>query len=252
MTVDGFLSRSLLGVVIVWIGVTAITSGIKSVKDWWGILTADPMSINEAIATDGLGRIQGRVRPTQSNGALVSPLRNEKCVAYEYTISKIVQDTGTSSIDSDIGYSPFVISDGTAEVLVDPDEDSLSLDTTADRPTSKQEIMEQTDDERLDLEPSAYTSGVGELIAPIELSEGTIGVGERITVVGKANSAPKEATTDADAVMTSKQDYLTVMDDDPRNTALKKAARGGFLLILGLLFGAFGTLVLITAISDAV
>lgn len=112
--------------------------------------------------------------------------------------------------------------------------------------------MEQTSDERLDLESSAYTSDVGELTAPIELSEGTISVGENITVVGNAIPGRADAFTDADAVMTSEEAHLTIMNDDPGNTALKKAARGGFLLILGVLFSAFGTLVLITAASNIV
>ena len=112
--------------------------------------------------------------------------------------------------------------------------------------------MEQTADERLDLEPSAYISDVGELTIPIELSEGTISVGEEITVVGKANPELGEAITDADAVMASEEAHLTVMNDDPGNTALRKAARGGFLLIVGLLFNIFAMLVLITAISNVV
>ena len=252
LTVTGFLPRLLLGIMIAWLGLTAMTSGVKSVKDWWGILTTDSMSINEAITTNGLGQIQGRVRSTQENDALISPLRNKECVAYEYNISKIVQDTGRSSIDSNIKYGPFIISDGTTEILVDPDEDSLSLDTITNRPTSKQEIMEQTADERLDLEPSAYISDVGELTIPIELSEGTISVGEEITVVGKANPELGEAITDADAVMASEEAHLTVMNDDPGNTALRKAARGGFLLIVGLLFNIFAMLVLTTAISNVV
>jgi hypothetical protein len=246
--VDGFLARSLLGIAVAWIGVAATRSGIRSVKDWWGILRADSMAIDEAIATDGLAQIRGRVRPTGPNGTLVSPLRDEECVAYEYSISKIVQDAGDSSIDSDVAYDPFVVSDGTAEILVEPDEASLALDTTTRRPTSEREIAERTGDERLDVDPS----GGGELTAPIELSEGTIGVGESVTVVGRASPVPEDASTDADAVVTSEDGHLTVTDDDPGDTALRKAARGGFLSILGLLFGGFGALVLVTAVSDVV
>jgi hypothetical protein len=252
LTVDGFLSRLLLSIAIAWIGLTAMTSGVKSLKDWWEVLTTDSMSVAEAIATNEVSQIRGRVRSTQSNGALLSPLRNKQCVAYEYNISKIVQDTGRSSIDSNITYNSFIISDGTADILVNPDEGSLSLNMTANRLTSKREIMEQTADERLDLEPSAYISDVGELTVPIELNEGTISIGEKITVIGKADPVLEEATTDADAVMTSEEDYLAVMNDDPGKTALKKAARGIFLLIVGLLFNIFAILVLTTAISDIV
>ena len=162
-----------------------MTSGVKSLKDWWEVLTTDLMSIAEAIATNEVTQIRGRVRPTQSNSALLSPLRNKQCVAYEYNIRKIVQDTGRSSIDSDIKYSSFIISDGTADILANPDEGRLSLNMTANRPTSKREIMEQTADERLDLEPSAYTSEVGELTVPIELNEGTISISEKSLLLEK-------------------------------------------------------------------
>jgi hypothetical protein len=250
--VDGFLARSLLGIAVAWIGVAATASGISSVRDWWGILRADSMSVDEAITAGGPAQIRGRVRPTGPNATLVSPLRGEECVAYEYSISKTVQDAGDSSIDADVAYDSFVVSDGTAEILVEPDEDSLAPDTTTRRPTSEREIAERTGDERLDVDPSAYASGGGGLTAPLELSEGTIGVGERVTVVGRASPVPEEASTDADAVVTAEGDHLTVTNDDPGDTALREAARGGFLSVLGLLLGGVGALVLVSAVSDVV
>ncbi len=72
---------------------------------------------------------------------------------------------------------------------------------TAERPTSKREITERTADERLDFEPSADTSDIGDLTVPIELSEGTISTGEKVTVLGKADPVPEKAATDADAVV---------------------------------------------------
>lgn len=229
-----------------------MTSGVNSVREWWKVLSTDTTSIAEAIATTELCQIRGRVRPPQSDSALVSPLRNRECVAYAYSISKVVQDSGRSSIDSGTDHSSFIVSDGTADILVTPDEGSLSLSMTAERPTSKREITERTADERLDFEPSADTSDIGDLTVPIELSEGTISTGEKVTVLGKADPVPEKAATDADAVMTSERDYVAVMNDDPGTTALKKAARGGFLLIVGSLFNGFAVLVFTTAVSQIV
>jgi hypothetical protein len=252
LTADGFLFRLLLSIAIAWIGLTAMTSGVKSLKGCWEVLTTDSMSIAEAIATNEVSQIRGRVRPTQSDSALLSPLRNKQCVAYKYNISKIVQDTGRSCIDSDITYSSFIISDGTADILVNPDEGSLSLNMTANRPTSKREIMEQTADDRLEVEPSVYTSVLGDTTKPIEVSEGTIDVGEKITIVGKATPVPAEAVTNVDAVMMSEEAHLTVMNDDSGNTALRKAGRGGFLLLFGLIFGAFAILILTPVVLEIV
>jgi len=84
------------------------------------------------------------------------------------------------------------------------------------------------------------------------VSEGTIGVGEKITVVGKATPVPAEAVTDADAVIMSGEAHLTVMNDDSGNTALRKAGRGGFLLIFGLIFGFFTILIITPVVLEIV
>ena len=252
LTIDEVLPRLLLGIVVAWIGVVAMTSGVKSVKDWWIIVSTDPVSIADATATSDIVQIRGRVRPARSHDTLISPLRNKACVAYEYTISNIVQDAGDSSIDSGITHRPFIISDGTDEILVEPDTDSLSLDMTTDRPTSKQEIIAQTDDERVALDPAADISEIGDNTKPIELREGTLAVGETITVVGTPNPVPADAGTDADAVMTAAEAHLTVMNDDPGNTGLRSVARGGFLLLLGSILTIFALFIGTTAIYDII
>ena len=252
LPVDGVLPRLLLGSVIAWIGVTATTSGANSVTDWWMIVSTDSVSIAEAIAAGDMAQIRGRVRPLRPDDTLISPLRNKTCVAYAYTISTVVQDAGDSSIDSGSKHRSFLISDGTAEIRVGPDADSLSLDMTTNRLTSNEEIIAQTDDERIALEPAADRSGIGDSTNPIELREGTLAVGETATVVGKPAPAPDDARTDADAVMTATESHLTVMNDDSDNTALRSVARGVFLLVLGLVLTVFAILVVTPAIPDLI
>jgi E3 Ubiquitin ligase. len=252
LTVDGFLPRLLLGAGIAWIGWAAATSGLKSVRDCWGILTSESLPIDEAIATSGLVQIQGHVRPLQPDDTLTSPIFNRECVAYEYTISKVVQDSSDSSIDSDTAYRSFIITDGTGEILVDPDEDSLSLNMTTQRTTSSEELIERTDDDTLEFDPSAYTSDGGIIPKPIELREGTISLGEEITVVGEATPESEGELRDGNAVMTSGTDHLMIMNDDPGNTAMRNAARGAFLLVIGAMFGIFAIFILRAAILDIV
>ena len=252
LTIDGVLPRLLLGSVIAWIGVTAMTSGANSVTDWWMIVSTDSVSIAEAIAAGDMAQIRGRVRPLRPDDTLISPLRNKTCVAYAYTISTVVQDAGDSSIDSGSKHRPFLISDGTAEIRVGPDADSLSLDMTTNRLTSNEEIIAQTDDERIALEPAADLSGIGDSTNAIELREGTLAVGETVTVVGKPAPVPDDARTDADAVMTATESHLTVMNDGSDNTALRSVARGVFLLVLGLVLTVFAILVVTPAIPDLI
>lgn len=252
LTVDGLLPRLSVGIVLAWVGVAATTSGVRSVTDWWRVVATDSVSIDEAIATNEVIQIQGRVRRARPNDAVTSPISNTACVAYRYNITKQVQGTGDPSIDSDITSTPFIISDGTADILIDPDKDNLSLNTTTRRVTSKTELLEQVDEERLDVDPSGYTWDSGELTKPVELIEGSIGVGETVTVVGKATPVPERAPTDADAVMTSEGEYLLVMNDDPGETALRKVARGGFLLMIGSILCVFAILVVTTAILGVI
>lgn len=252
LTLDGFLPALLLGTGMAWIGWVAATSGLKSVRDWWRILTSESLPIDEAVATSGPVQIQGHVRPLQPDDTLTSPILDRECVAYEYTISKVVQDSGGSTIDSDTAYQSFIIADGTGEILVNPDENSLSLKTTTQRTTSKEELRERTDDDTLEFDPTAYTSD-GEIIPkPIELREGVISLGGEITIVGEVNPESEGVPRDANAVMASRADQLTVMNDDPGNTAIKNAVRGAFLLVLGAMFDMFAILLFSGAILEIV
>ncbi|RLM88041.1 hypothetical protein [Haloarcula sp. Atlit-7R] len=155
-----------------------------------------------------------------------------------------MQGTGDPSIDAGIEYSPFIVSDETAGIYVDPTEESLSLDHEIDTVTGA-ELLERVDEARLDLEPSAHTDS-GLFNSPIELVEGTIGVGERIHVVGKARTAPEGGAVGADAIMTPEEGHLIVANDEPESAALRTGARGLFLLVLGIAFSGIGLVALVS------
>jgi hypothetical protein len=208
--------------------------------------------MDEAVVADELVQVQGHVRPSQPSNTIRSPIRDEECVAYEYKINHQVQGTGDPSIDSGIESTPFIISDKTAEILVAPTADSLSLQQERNTVTGGAEMLERVAEGKLDLEPSAYTGNSGVITDRIELMEGTISIGEKITVVGKTNTTPESASVDADAVMTPGVDDLTVMNDDPGTTTLKTGARGLFLLITGLLLSSMGLTAFVTNISGLV
>lgn len=252
LAVDGPLSGLRGGVIMTGAGVAATVSGVKAMNDWWRISVTDSVPIDEAVAVDEPVQIRGRVRPVQSGDTLVSPIRNETCVAYEYKITNQVDGSRDSRIDSGVEYGPFVVSDGTAEVLVDPAEGSLSLDTETERVSGGEEMLQRVDERKVELEPSAHGGDADGIESPIELIEGTIGAGEEVTVVGEADAAPEGSVGDTDAVMTSEAGRLTVTNDDPGNAALRKIARGTFLLILGLPLSVLGVTALITAVSGSV
>jgi len=272
----GSLSLLFGGIIGTAVGLIAMTNGIKDVNRWWKTFTTDSVSIDEAIAADELVQIQGSVRAFSSQSdslpgnVLISPIRNEKCVAYEYVINSQLNDN--CSIDSGGNSRPFIVSDETAEIFVDPSRESLSLNTQTKTVTGGEEMLEQIENtERVDVEPSAYTGDASSIPNPIELIEGTININETVTIVGKATQASKEVTVDANggvdmnsetitdvdvdvdvdvnAIMTPQEQHLTVMNDEPRTTALKTGARGLFILILGLPFGLIGIAAVVTSLS---
>lgn len=270
----GSLSLLFGGIIGTAVGLIAMTNGIKDVNRWWKTFTTDSVSIDEAIAADELVQIQGSVRAFSSQSdslpgnVLTSPIRNEKCVAYEYVINSQLNDN--CSIDSGGNSRPFIVSDETAEIFVDPSRESLSLNTQTKTVTGGEEMLEQIENtERVDVEPSAYTGYASSIPNPIELIEGTININETVTIVGKATQASKEVTVDANggvdmnsetitdvdvdvdvnAIMTPQEQHLTVMNDEPRTTALKTGARGLFILILGLPFGLIGIAAVVTSLS---
>ncbi|EMA09560.1 hypothetical protein SAMN05443574_13911 [Haloarcula vallismortis] len=226
------------GVIATVLGVTATIRGVKNVSDWWGLSTTDSVPLRESVTTDGLVRIDGTVRPPRSEDTLVSPIRGEECVAYEYNIYHQVQGTGDPSIDAGIECSPFVVSDGTVEIYVNPTEESLSLAHETETVIGE-ELLEQVDEARLDLESSATTDS-GLFKDPIELVEGTLSVGETVSVVGNASTAPETDAGGADGVMTPAAGNLIVANDKPESAALRTGARGLFVLVLGLALDILG------------
>ena len=238
------------GVIATVIGVTATIRGVENVSDWWRLSTIDSVPLRESVATDGLVRVHGTVRPPRSDNTLVSPIRGEECVAYEYNIYHQVQGAGDPSIDAGIGYSPFIISDGTAEIYVNPTEESLSLEHERETVIGE-ELLEQVDEARLDLEPSANTDA-GLFKSYIELVEGTLSVGETVSVVGKASTAPERGAEGADGVMTPAEGHLIVANDEPESAALRTGARGLFLLVLGLGLDIIGIGALVDNIGSVV
>ncbi|SFS92427.1 hypothetical protein [Halostagnicola kamekurae] len=250
--VDGLLPGLFGGIIATGVGLAATISGVKGVNDWWRLSTTDSVPMDEAVGANELVQVQGHVRPSQPSNTIRSPIHDKECVAYEYKINHIVQGTGDPSIDSGSKSIPFIISDETAEILVDPTADSLSLQHERNTVTGGEEMLDQVDEEKLDVEPSVHTENSGVIKGPIELMEGTISIGEDITVVGKTNTPPESVSVAADAVMTSGVEDLTVMNDGPRTTTLKTGARGVFLLIIGLLLSITGLTAFVTTITGLV
>lgn len=243
----GSLSGLAGGVIATGFALIAAMSGVKDLNQWRRLATTDPVSINESVVTKGLVQIQGDVRPVQQGNTVISPIQEQECVAYDYKVTHQVHGTGDPSIDSGTECNPFIIFDGTAEICVAPTEESLSLTHTTTTARGSKQMLEQVDEEKLDLEPSAYTEESGLFNDYIELMEGTVSIGEKITIVGKANEAPERAAVNA--VMTAEEGPLIVADNEPGTTGLKTGARGLFLLVIGVALGSFGLLTLMTNIA---
>ncbi len=252
--VDGLGPDLRGGIVATVVGVIATISGARSVLDWWRVSTTESATIREALDTAQIVQIQGHARPLQSSDTLVSPIRNDPCVAYEYSISKTLQDAGGSTIDSGIEWQPFVVSDGTAEIRVDPSEQSLEINMSTNTVGGREEMRDHVDTERVDMDSSTDSEDSGAFGNPIELIEGTLTTGEEVTIVGKASEAAESVATDIDAnaAMTSDGEQLLVTNDEPENTALRTGARGAFLVTVGLVFDCLGIIIFSGIIGGSV
>jgi hypothetical protein len=153
-------------------------------------------------------------------------------------------------MDAGMEYSPFIVSDGTADIYVNPTDESFSLNHEINTVTGS-ELLERVDEARLDLDPSAHTDS-GLFNSPVELVEGTLGVGEKVHIVGKARTAPERRAAGADAVMTPKEGHLIVANDEPQSAALRTGARGLFLLVLGILLSGFGLVAFMTNVGSLI
>ncbi|WP_162991364.1 hypothetical protein [Halostella salina] len=252
LSVDGLLPGLFGGIIATGVGLAATIGGVRGVNDWWRLSITDSVPMDEAVVANELVQVQGHVRPSHPNNTIRSPIQDKECVAYDYKINQIVQGPGDPSIDAGIESTPFIISDETAEILIDPTADSLSLQHERKTVTGGEEMLEQVAEEKLDLEPSVHTGDSGVIKDRIELMEGTISIGENITVVGKPNTTPESVSVDADAVMTPEVEDLTVMNDDPGTTTLKTGVRALFLLIIGLLLSSIGVTAFVTTITGVV
>ena len=252
----GFWPTLLSGILAAWAAKHAIIIGVTEVKHCWRIVTTSRMAIDEAIAASEQVQIRGRVQPTQPDDTVTSPMLNKECVAYEYNIKKYgsniiqtIRGNDSDPVDSGSKYNSFVISDGGGKIFVDPDKENLLLNTTTETLSRKKE---QTDDTRIEVEPTSYRLALGETTKPVELTEGTINTGEKVTIIGKTVPVSKRAITNADAVMTSEEGHLTVIGDDARKVAKKKARQGALGLILGSGFSFFAIVIFRDVILDIV
>jgi len=250
LSVYGVLPGVAGGVIATVIGVAATIRGVENVGDWWRLSTIDTVPLRESVGTDGLVRVRGTVRPPRSDETLVSPIWGDECVAYEYNIYHQVQGTGDPTIDAGIEYSPFIVSDETGEIYVNHTEESLSLAHKTETVIGE-ELLEQVDEARLDLEPSANKNS-GLFKNYIELVEGTLSVGETVSIVGEARIAPESGAGSADGVMTPTEGHLIVANDEPESAALRTGARGLFLLVLGLGLDIIGIVALVANVGDLV
>jgi len=243
VSVYGSLPGLIGGVIATVAGLSAAVSGLKDINDGWRVMATDSVSIREAVEADAVVQLQGAARAPRSSDICVSPIYGEECVAYEYNMYYQVQSGGNPEIHSDTDCIPFTISDGTAKVCVDPTAESLSLEHETSTVTGREELFSQVHVDQSELPLPAHTGDSGLIEDRIELVEGTVSVGEMVTVVGKADPVPGRAAVDG--VVTPAEGHLIVANDESTTVGLRTGARGFFLLILGSVFVIMGVIALV-------
>ncbi|RQG89067.1 hypothetical protein EA462_11860 [Natrarchaeobius halalkaliphilus] len=121
-----------IGGILAALGVAGIWTGTSSLRQWRRLGADDPVPVREAISRSGSVEVEGAVREHETT--LESPVMDESCVAYEYTIEQRRNRGGKRSgsrwrtIEDGTDRRPFVLEDESGRAYVDPDGASLSLE----------------------------------------------------------------------------------------------------------------------------
>lgn len=173
------LESSLVGLVFAVAGLAVAGYGGLQLRTWHRIRSSDPVSVRDAAIESGPVELEGRVRPLEE--PLSSPLQNESCVAYEYTVEERRRRRRRSNsnsnsnrnrrtwetIDSGRDRQRFVLEDDSGRAVVDPAGARLTM---ANERTHSIDSRSQL--------PPGLQSGVS---TPISIDIGGLSIGSRPT-----------------------------------------------------------------------
>lgn len=238
----GFLDLeggSLAGAVILLAGATFITRAVGNLRGYWQFgRAAGPDVVH---AEPGRVAVGGTVEPVDD--PLAGPFSGDDVVAYETRITERseVERSGLDLIHEEVRTVPFVLSDETARIRVDPADASLSLDDDVratiepddDIPESVAGYLSDRDLDRVPEEPSLPfpMSEPGPMYR--HYVERNLKVGDDAVVVGRARGTADGLTVDGGAPLVVAEGTFAVVTDSVRRSVVYGGVGGFLLAVIG-------------------
>ncbi|MFC5135023.1 MULTISPECIES: GIDE domain-containing protein [Haloferacaceae] len=208
-TVIGPITEEALGLALAGVGgvlgVYLVIWGVNGLRRTVAVWASDPIPVGEAGLADGTIEVEGTAEPL--SGTLRSPYDDAECLAYSYSKKRKEREknedgeyeTEWRTLDSGGDSIPFLVSDDTGSIPVDPAAATLGLDTE-------------------------YNSRRGD----IKRTESRIDPGDGVHVIGQ-----KVPAVEADADLGDARAYI----GDGEETPTFRVTNGGELETVARMFG---------------
>ena len=216
------------GGIILLLGGIALLIGLSSLREWNRARSTEHTSIRDAAVTNGPLSVNGEVQPL-SDESLISPIKGDVCVAYDYRIERRSGDSW-SPLDFGSDSIGFLVDDGTAVGYVDPSSSELQLSTERVSDVDPSDLNDE-----IDTKPS--------LAGRRRHYEGTLSPGDDVYIRGFSEGTQQHG--DADMQFVSGSMELAVSNKDRVELMSSQLKKGVTVLLLGFIFLLMGLWILI-------
>lgn len=188
------LDLALYAIVAVALAAFLLATGVMAIRAYVKMATADPVDVGEVEAGMSGIALTGTAGPAV--GTTSAPLTGEETLVarskVEVRARREEERGGWGPVGDKAAYEPFVVDDGTGEILVDPngamwsfEDESWTVDGGEQPPSPIREFLEESDEAR-------------DLLADVvherdrRFQERRLDPGEEVYVYGSAKSGPAE------------------------------------------------------------
>ncbi|NGM70428.1 hypothetical protein G6M89_15705 [Natronolimnobius sp. AArcel1] len=223
------IGEAITAVAILWAGIILIAYSIKLFRRIRVIKNSDEVSISESIHRNDIVQIGGKVHDYEE--LLKSPVENQVCVAYDYTISKSTRDHADpendiywKDLEEEKEIVDFILEDhtGTAHIQTDGSEVSLTHDSRHTTSDSSSATTTVTGD------PIPFDLMKFDFDDRLRFKEGTIKPGDWIFVIGKFGDGEMK---NGPVIDSNSKEIVYICDKDAKNEIgnLRTPAVTGFI-----------------------
>lgn len=237
------------GLFVLFCGLVPTAAGIVYLYRSVSIAASDPASPGDTIQSDEPVELEGTAEAVES---FEEPISGETAVLSTYTVERY--NPGTKEADhwihrhSDSIRRPFVVTGENGRVAVDPSE--ATLDLTESPTLTVEDVVPDT--VRLRLSQWSEEVDLGSTLGQtdsysmrLRYSVGRLSAGDDVHVVGAQGVADASGRPTLDAAVGADPEATYRITDGTESTAVSRAAIPGIVLVVvGLLFTAFGVVLL--------